>query len=124
MGPLSILPGRASMNRLVAILAVVGGLLAAPVALASSSGELTVDDKAGVFTSEGIKKAEEAFHGTTFKAPTHMTVVSYAKVPEAKRAQYEAAKGNANERKRFFRQWAEELASARHARGPYVLISM
>jgi uncharacterized protein len=114
------------MNRLLTTLALVlagGGLMPlAHAENASSPGQMRVEDNAGAFTPEGIKKAEDAFRATQFKSPTELTVVTFKKVPEAKHAAYEAAKSDKSARQRFFREWARDAARGTH--GLFVLVSM
>jgi len=132
------------MTRLLATVLIAGlGLgLFLPVAYASKSppaathqGVLTVEDNANAFTPDGIKKAEDTFHNTKFRAATEMTVVTFKNVPEAKRADYEKVKANKDgdkekeiekvkDRARFFGDWTRELASSRGAKGIFVLVSM
>lgn len=87
-----------------------GGLLAAAPARASEPGVLKVDDEAGLFSPDGVAKAKQAFEGTAFKSKTNFTVHTVAKIPSAKQSEFDAAKGDANSRGRFFSEWARELA--------------
>ena len=70
---------------------------------------LAVKDNGAVFSTDGVRKAEQAFEGVTFQAPTKLAVVTFGKVPEGKRAAFDEAKGK-DARDRFFREWAEEVA--------------
>ena len=118
------------MNRLfaTALTGLLGLGLISPMALASKDalthqGVLNVEDNANAFTQAGIKKAEDSLHGTKFRAATEMTVVTYAKVPDPKRADYEKVKGDKADKAIFFGDWARELAKARNTRGVFVLVS-
>ncbi len=109
--------------------AVFGGLLAlgliAPVALAEksgSAGQLQVDDGAGAFTAEGVKKAKDAFHDVSFASPTHMRVVTIREIPADKKKDFDAVAKNAGERGRFFDAWAREMAQRDRAKGVFVLM--
>ena len=84
-----------TMSKLALFAALVIGLASPTIALASDPGVLKIDDNGSVFTSEGIKKAEDKFSSTSFKSPTVLNIVTYGKIPEAKRADFETAKGDA-----------------------------
>ena len=101
---------------------VVAAAASVGTAGASEKGTLAVKDNGSVFTSEGIRKAEDAFEAVTFQAPTKLVVVTFGKVPDGKRAAFEAAKGDA--RKRFFHDWAEEVARSSGKPDVLVFISM
>jgi uncharacterized protein len=119
------------MKRLMGwtVLSLLSLGLVAPLGLASKSasaaqkGELKVDDRAKAFTAEGIKKAEDTFHGVTFKSATHMSVVSFAKIPDSKRADYDKVKSDPDAKKKFFSDWVKEVAKDRGAKGIFVFIS-
>ena len=101
------------------VVAAVASVASPGTAGAFEKGTLTVKDNGSVFTADGIRKAEDAFEGVTFQAPTKLAVVTFGKIPDAKRAAFEDAKpGDA--RKRFFRDWAEEVA--RSSGKPDVLV--
>lgn len=111
------------MNRIFATLAVVGALLAgARASTASDAGTMRVDDQAGAFTPEGISKATEAFRQTTFQAPTYLTIVTVGRVPQDRRAEFDAAASNPDQRAKFFDTWARELASTEAQKGVFVLV--
>ena len=98
--------------------------LAAPgSASASEKGVLAVKDNGAVFSTDGVRKAEQAFEGVTFQAPTKLAVVTFGKVPEGKRAAFDEAKGK-DARDRFFREWAEEVARSSGKPDVLVFISM
>ncbi len=102
------------MKKVLWMLALAGGLLTTSVAVASkatSAGKLEVHDKAGLFTADGIKKAQAKFHDTAFKVPTHFAVVtvSEADVPAARKADYDNAK-KSKLAGPFFREWTKEAA--------------
>ena len=108
--------------RLAAVAAAMACLAGAATA---DPGQLTVDDKANVFSPDGIAKAKSAFRAVEFKVPTTFTVVTYAEVPERLRAKYEEIKGDESAKRRFFHDWAEETAKDRNVEhGPFVLVSM
>ena len=78
----------------------------------SQPGTMHVEDKAGVFTSEGIAAAESKFDGVVFKARTHFTVVTRSSVPDSKKAEMEATRGDKTKASIFFKAWAKELAKS------------
>ena len=100
-------------------LALFAGLATA----ADEKGVLKVEDNAGVFSAEGIDKAKAAMADTTFHARTHLTVVTYGTIPAGKREAYDRAKGKDTDKKRFFSEWALEVAKAKKAE-VLVFISM
>jgi hypothetical protein len=106
------------------VLMLAGALALSGSLSASEPGVLHVEDNGKVFTSEGIAKAEAAMSETTFLSKTHFNVVTYGKIPEAKRDAYEKAKGTPTEKSKFFHDWAEQSAKAHKSRGVFVLISM
>lgn len=115
------------MNKVLSILAaavLAGGWLlpAATASEASSAGRMRVEDKAGAFTPDGIKKAEEAFQATTFQSPTHLTVVTVGEIPASRKADYDAVAKNPDQRGRFFESWARELAQTKGEKGVFVLM--
>ncbi len=118
------------MTRLhaIALTALLAVGLGTPAAWALTSpathhGVMTVEDNAKAFTPEGIKKAEDTFHDTNFRAPTELVVVTYLKVPESKHADYEKVKNIKADKARFFGDWAKELAKSRGSKGIFVLVS-
>ena len=90
---------------------------------ASEKGTLTVKDNGSVFTADGIRKAEDAFEAVSFQAPTKLAVVTFNKVPDSKRVAFEDAKSG-DAKKRFFREWAEEVARSSGKPDVLVFISM
>lgn len=107
---------------------LAGGLIAAP-ALASKASEshpgvLHVFDNAKIFSAEGVKKAEAVMSGVTFDRGLNFTVDTYAKVPDDRRAEYEAVKGDAAKKRAFVDAWAKSMAKGDRAKGPYALICM
>ena len=110
---------------------LVAGLLA-PAALAgkaseaakAQAGSMKVDDKAGAFTAEGISAAEGKFDGVTFKARTHLTVATRNAVPESKKADFEATKGDMTKLNRLFSDWTHDLANDKDRKevGVFVLV--
>ncbi|HVK15920.1 MAG TPA: TPM domain-containing protein, partial [Fimbriiglobus sp.] len=114
------------MNKVLSVLAaaVLAGGWLTPSALASetSAGRMRVEDKAGAFTPEGVKKAEEAFANTSFKSPTHLTVVTVGEVPASRKADYEAAAKVPERRAQFFESWTRELAQTEREKGVFVLM--
>jgi hypothetical protein len=115
------------MKKLLTVTAalVAVAFLAGPVlAEKGVASSISIDDKAGAFTADGIKKAEDAFHAVTFKSPTHLNIVTYKTVPENKRSEYDTAKANKDTKARFFKNWTTELAEKRGSRGVFVLVSM
>lgn len=109
---------------MLAVGLVPSAALAAKAAPAPQAGEMLVRDDGGVFTSEGIKKAEESFKGTTFRSVTELTIVTYPDVPGAKKADFDAAKNDPAAKARFFANWAKEVAKSERDRGVFVLICM
>ncbi len=115
----------------VGLVALLGLAVATPAVLASkvpvatpSKGQMTVQDDAAVFHPDSVIKAEAKFHGVTFKSPTHVKVLTMKSVPEAKRADYEKAKGEPNAKKRFLEEWTRELAKLETDRGVFVLVCL
>ena len=115
------------MTRVLSVLTVMGGLLAgglmAGPAHAAHPGVLRVEDKAGAFTPDGIKKAEQQFHDVNFKSTTHLTVVTVndSHVPGHLKSDFEAARKDQSLARRFFKEWATETAKAERERGVFVL---
>ena len=103
--------------------AAAAGLAAPGSAGASEKGVLAVKDNGAVFSTDGVRKAEQAFEAVTFQAPTKFAVVTFGKVPEGKRAAFDEAK-SADAKKRFFREWAEEVARSSGKPDVLVFISM
>ncbi|HEY2785398.1 MAG TPA: hypothetical protein VGJ05_10515, partial [Fimbriiglobus sp.] len=85
---------------------------------------MRVEDNAGLFSSAGVNKAKESFEGTSFKAATHFTVVTFGKVPEAKRNDYELVKGDKSRKKSFMQDWAVELYKSKRETGILALVCM
>lgn len=108
-------------NKWLIPLATVAFGLLAPAAHAEP-GQLRVRDDAGVFSPEGVRKAERAFADTSFPRSTQMTVVTAPDVPESRRADL-PPQGDPG-RPAFFRDWAKELAKQESDRGLFVLIVM
>ncbi len=101
------------------VVAAAASVASPGTAGASEKGTLTVKDDGKVFTSDGIRKAEDAFEAVAFQAPTKLAVVTFGKVPDAKRAGFEAAKDK-QDKERFFGEWAKE--TARNSGTPDVLV--
>ena len=108
---------------------VAAALLGGPV-LASKvaeHGSMSVDDKAGAFTPDGVKKAEAKFEGVEFKARTSLIVVTVKEIPADKKTAFAdaVAKTDAKDRNQalgqFFAGWAKDLASEKKATGVFVL---
>jgi hypothetical protein len=100
------------MMRLLMALALVAGLTVTPLHAAKepdSSGEMIVRDEAGLFTPEAIAKAKESFQSTTFHGHVKFAVHTFKVVPEAKKAEFEAASKDGPARRAFFEAWADEL---------------
>jgi hypothetical protein len=116
------------MNKVLTVLAAVVLAVSwlAPAARADAAatypGELRVEDNAGAFTPDGIKQAEDSFHGTTFKSPTHLTVVTVREVPEHRKQDFDAVAKNPERRGQFFEAWAREMAQERREKGIFVLM--
>jgi uncharacterized protein len=105
------------------LIALLGLAVATPLATASNhSGVMTVDDRAGLFSADGVKHAVQTFDGTTFKANTHYTVVTRNGAPESKAKDLEATKGDRAKASVFFRDWAREIYKEKHATGVLTLI--
>lgn len=120
------------MLRYLMLLTLTAGLTAGPLtppafaAKVPQAGQMTVDDEAKAFTPDGIKDAENKFHGKTFKSTTHFHVRTVTAVPEGKKKDFDAAKESKEQevKSRFFLQWAKELAKADHDRGVFTFIYM
>lgn len=104
---------------------LVGGVLAvAPPALAEAApaelpGRMQIHDEAGLFSDDAKDQAEKRMSDTKFHHGLHFTVDTHKAIPESKKAQY-----NPDQKARFFKEWAKELARGDRAKGPYVLICM
>jgi len=104
--------------------------LSAPVALASKVGSVAtpqdgvmkVEDKAEVFTASGIDTATAKFDGVTFKARTHFTVVTRNAVPDSKKSDFEATKGDKAKLNSLFGDWARQIAQDQRETGVFVLV--
>lgn len=111
------------MKQLLMLLAAAGvavGLTAIPAHAEKAGkqpGSLYVFDDGKLFSAGGVDAAKAAFKGTQFDHGLTMTVDTYAKLPDDKQARYKKE----NEKK-FFRDWAGELAAGDKAKGIYVLI--
>lgn len=114
------------MKQFLTATALAIGLLATgSAASASDPGQMRVRDGGGVFTADGIAKAEAAFRGTQFQAPTELSVVTYPDIPEHRRAEFNALpKGDGAARDRLFAEWARETAKGDHDRGVAIFIWM
>ena len=106
------------------VVAAVASVASPGTASASEKGTLTVKDNGSVFTADGVRKAEEAFEGVTFQAPTKLAVVTFGKIPEAKRAAFDAVKSSKEDKDRFFGEWAKEIARSSGKPDVLVLVSM
>ena len=126
------------MSQWLSRLAVIGGLFASlaltPSVMAkkesSFPGVLLVKDDGGVFTTDGVKKAQETMRATVFHAPTNLTVFTFADVPASKQDEFDVIlaikdkKDLAAAKHKFFVAWLKELAKNDHDRGVVVLICM
>ena len=114
------------MNKFAMALGLTGALLLALPAQASKAvskeaGNLVVfgNSESKLFTQDGIDRAKSAFGGVQFDHGLHMTIDTYAEVPEGKKAALAATGEDKVRRAKFFRDWAHERATDK---GPYVLI--
>ena len=74
-------------------------------------GVLHVFDNANLFSAEGIKKAESAMSATSFDRGLVFTVETFRDVPDDRKAEYEAAKGDPGKKAAFFESWATPTIS-------------
>jgi uncharacterized protein len=103
----------------IAAAVLAGGLTATPIRAEKVPvhGVMKVDDKGGLFSTEGVTKAKDAFDGTEFKSTTHFFVYTVDSIPEGKKAAFDAAKKEADTRGRFFKDWAKDLARSKDRKG-------
>lgn len=116
------------MKKLLSVLtaAVAVAFLAGP-ALASKTvthGVLTVEDKAGAFTPEGVKKAEAKFDGVEFKVSTHYTVITHSKDTISGRVREDLDKAGTDKDKagNVLLDYARELYKSRAKSGLLTLV--
>lgn len=103
---------------------VMVGLAAVPVRAAEETGVMNVDDKAGLFSTEGVSKAKAAFEGTTFHGKTHLLVVTADHVPPLKQAEWdEIVKAKDDKgRNRFAEEWARAMGRTKDNHGDIVVL--
>ncbi|MBL8867346.1 MAG: hypothetical protein KF873_08015 [Gemmataceae bacterium] len=103
--------------------AVLTGLAAVPVR-AEESGVINIDDKAGLFSDDGIAKAKHAFESTTFKSKTHLLVVTADHVPPKKQAEWDEIVKNKDDkgRNRFAEEWARAMGRTQDSHGDIVVL--
>ncbi|MGL4419970.1 MAG: hypothetical protein ACRCZF_04835, partial [Gemmataceae bacterium] len=77
---------------------------------------------AHLFSAEGIEKSKKSLADTSFKSTTHVTVLTFAKVPDSKKAAFEAAEKSDADRSKFFYNWAVDEGKNRKETGIVVLI--
>jgi hypothetical protein len=105
--------------------AVMAGLAAVPVRAAEEhAGVIKVEDKAGLFSTEGISKATHAFESTVFKSKTHLLVVTADHVPPAKQAEWDEIVKNKDDkaRNRFGEEWARAMGRTKDSHGDIVVL--
>ena len=111
------------MNKVLAALAC--GLLALP-AVAAGPGTLTVDDRAGAFTADGIAKAKGLMEAAEFGSPAHLVVVtgSTKDIPPAYKAGFDKAREAKDVKagQRVLGDWAADEALKQPHKGVFVLI--
>ncbi|OWK43191.1 hypothetical protein [Fimbriiglobus ruber] len=120
------------MKRILSLVAITGGLLAAgwlaPAARAEKNGPqpgvMRVEDNVGAFSADGIKNAKKSFENTTFRSPTHFSVVTVGEkdVPSALKGDYDAYRKDKSQASTFFRSWAKKLAAQESEQGIFVLV--
>jgi len=119
------------MKKLLCVTAaIVAAALFSGPALADKAaqhGSMSVDDKAGAFTADGVKKAQTKFEGVEFKARTSLIVVTVKEISADKKIAFADAVAKTNEKEKnqalgqFFAGWAKDLASEKKATGVFVL---
>jgi uncharacterized protein len=111
------------MKKLLSMLVLGGLAVAAPAVPGEPAGVLKVEDKAGLFTPEGVKQAERRFAEGAFQGPVHLTVVTVndAHVPAALKKDFEAARKDPSLVARVFSDWAHQ-ASAGTEPGVFALL--
>jgi hypothetical protein len=82
---------------------------------------LIVEDRGDLFSPEAITKAKAILAEVKDVNPREMSLVSFKELPEAKKKQFEKVE-SADDRKRFFSDWAKEEARDDKAKGIFVLI--
>ncbi len=96
-------------------------LLAAPRAVAAPPAG--VRDEAKFFKPETVKEADRVIDAIRRDHAKDLLVETLPAIPDDKKAAYEKAKDNKEERARFFAEWARERARAAKVNGVYVLIT-
>ena len=105
-------------------------LLAAGFGLASAAppkpmieARLTVEDHAGLFTPEAVKRAKAVLAEVKLPMARELTVVTFKEIPAARKADFEKiGKDDREARKRFFTEWARQEAKEDRAKGIFVLV--
>lgn len=122
------------MTKYVMALGMAGALLAAgwvalPVQASKASskeaGSLVVygNAESKLFTQDGIDRAKSAFAGVQFDHGLHLTIDTYAELPEGKKAAFAALGEDKDKKAKFYKDWARERAAEEKAKGPYILIN-
>ncbi len=98
--------------------------LSPSIASEESKGVISIEDKAGLFSSEGITKAREAFEGTSFGSETHLLIVTADSIPSKKQAEWDEIYKNKDERgrNRFAEEWARAIGRTKDKHGDIVVL--
>jgi hypothetical protein len=106
-------------------IAAMTGLAAVPVRASEElAGVIQIEDKAGLFSADGIAKAKHAFESTVFKSKTHLLVVTADHVPPAKQAEWDEIAKNKDDkgRNRFAEEWARAMGRTKDHHGDIVVL--
>lgn len=109
---------------MLAVALLAGPALAGKVETAVGGSAMVVDDRAGAFTADGVKKAEDAFHAVTFKVPTHYTVVTHNKetLPTDIRKDLDGAGADKEKASAVLLDFARSLYKAKRESGLLTLV--
>ncbi len=115
------------MNRLLRGAALAVAVLtgfALGSARAEDAGVMKVEDKAALFSDDGVSKAKHAFESTAFKSKTHLLVVTADHVPPAKQAEWDEIVKTKDDkaRNRFAEDWARALGRTKDSHGDIVVL--
>lgn len=116
------------MNTMLTILAAAAalGLTASPALAekAAVAGTLVVNDTANVFSDSAESKANSKMSDARFDRPVHLTIETFAELPEARKSEYATAPNNPADKRKVIRAWAKEVYHNNKDKGIYVLICM
>jgi hypothetical protein len=84
-------------------------------------GRLIVEDRAELFSPEGVKRAKAILGEIKDTTHREMSLVTFRVLPEAKKREYDKLDSPAS-RRRLFSDWARDEARDQKARGVFVLV--